>query len=271
MKLIKYAETVEVPTNSTTKTKFYFKEQPNLRNKRIFFIDATYRDDASKSPSGLTPVSDTIFWKSFLVLVSKNKEIVNRIPIVQFWPTTQLVTHTFLDLIIDFPKSYIEVGSTAGLDANGTFLFIFYGNDVIKEMPEYRGINIENIEVETTPATIRKFHFPDHENLRNKKIQFIELSHYNLTMLPSGGPLANGNVEFKSYLTIASHGQEIIRKLPIRLLRSLSYYNYKINFDSIEIDLPNSYIEVADTEHTVAGEKFFLNVHFYDRIITKKN
>jgi len=271
MKLIKYIETVEVHTNSTTKTKFYFPELPNLRNKKILFIDALYRTNVTKSPSGLEIIADTIFYKSFLVLVSKNKEIVNRTPLLQLGPETQLVTHTFFDLIIDFPKSYIEIGSTAGLVATETFLFVFYCHDTIKETPEYRGINVENIQVETTPATIQKFYFPDHENLRNKRIQFMELIHDNVSLLPSGDSRVNSISEAKSFLTIASHGQEIIRKLPLKLMRSLAFYNYKINFDTIEIDFPNSYIEIADTTNTVAGQKFFLNVYFYDRILQKKS
>ena len=174
-------------------------------------------------------------------------------------------------MIVDFPKSYVEIGSTASLNASETFLFTFYCNDRVVEVPEHRGLNVENIEVKTTPATIRKFNLPDHENLRGKRIQYIEYIDSSVSMTPGGDSLVNDVVRNKSYLTLAQRGQELIRKLPIYPIRSQNVHGSKIPLDNIEIDLPNSYFEIPDTANTVAGEKFFLNVYFYDRIIGKKN
>jgi len=271
MKLINYIQTVEVPTNSTTKTKFYFQEQPLLRKKRILYMNAWFLTYISKSPSGLALISSAVFYKSFLVLVSKNKEVINRIPLNHL-----IIGYSgnrgplLIDHIIDFPKSYIEVGSIANLDANATFLFTFYCNDIIKELPEYRNMNIENIEVKTTPATLHKFFFPDNENLRNKRIQFIEYAHDNISMTPGGYDVVNDTVKEKSFLTIVSKGQEIIRKIPVNFLLPL-YEVHKIPLDSVEIDFPDSYVEIPDTTNTVADQRYFFNIYFYDRVITKKN
>jgi len=271
MKLIKYIETVEVPTNSTTKTKFYFPELPNLRNKRILYINPIRNSEAQRGPSDLAVVSQTIFCKSFLVLAAKNKEIINRIPLQNLLLIGKESFDLLFDLIIDFPKSYIEVGSTAGLVATETFLFTFYSNEQIKDEPEYRGINVENIEVETTPTTIHKFYFPDHENLRGKRIQFIEYINPIVTKTPSGDNLVNATSKGRSFLTLSEKGQEIVRKIPIYNILAGSLNSFRIALDNIEIDFPNSYFEVSNKDTLVAGEKYFLNVYFYDRVITKKN
>jgi len=269
MKLIKYVETVEVPTNSTTKTKFYFQEQPNLRNKRILYIDVFTTSYVTQSPSNKNLVNDTVISKSFLVLVSKNKEIVNRIPLRRLFPVFQFEHRIFFDLIVDFPKSYIEIGSIASLSATETFLFSFYCHDQVKNIHEYRGINIENIEVKTTPATLQKFYFPDHENLKGKKIQFIEYIYSAYGITPSGDSIVNATVEKKSYMTLSQKGQEIIKKIPIYPMVSTNFAGYLMPFDNLEIDFPNSYFEISNTNDTVAGEIFFLNVYFYDRILGK--
>jgi len=271
MKLIKYVETVEVLTNSTTKTKFYFGEQPILRNKRILYVDAWLVGNVSESPSDLLVINNTVFYKSFLVLVSKGKEIINRIPLYHLTYNFQKYEKYILDLVIDFPKSYIEIGSIASLSATETFIFTFYYNDQVKEVPEYRGINVESIEVKTTPVTLRKFYFPDHENLRGKRIQFLEYVQDNfVSMTPGGDNIVNNTVRKKTYLTLAERGQEKIRKIPLYSLMAYYYNGFKIPLDNIEIDFPNSYFEVPDTADTVADEKFFLNVYFYDRILGKK-
>jgi len=270
MKLIKYVETVEVPTNSTTKTKFYFKEQLNLRNKRVLHIHTMRAPYMNYSPSHLSIINSTVFHKSFLVLVSKNKEIINRIPLINLETQYQGSEAILFDIIIDFPKSYVEVGSIAGLVVTETFIFTFYCNDQVKEVPEYKNINIENIEIKTTPATIQKFYFPDNENLRGKRIQFIEYANANISMTPAGDSIINENAKNRSYLTIATKGQEIIRQIPIFNIIASNLSGYRIPLDNIEIDFPNSYFYVSDTSQIVADEKFFLNVYFYDRILGKK-
>lgn len=277
MKLIKYIETVEVKTNSTTKTKFYFDEQPVLRKKRILHVQAWRVGYVSESPSDLAVVNDVVFQKSFLVLVSKGKEIINRIPLVQLTNYFQNENALLLDLMVNFPKSYIEIGSIASLSASETFLFTFYCNDRIEEIPEYRGINIENIEVKTTPATIRQFYFPDHENLRGKKIHSIEFNNNSLTMAPGGESLVNSTVRLKTFLTIESKGRQAIKRIPLQAIRNQTpssspagnLHAFRIPLDEIEIDFPNSYFEVPDTADTVADEVFFLNVYYYDRVIKK--
>jgi len=270
MKLIKYIENIEVPTNSTTKTKFYFAEQPNLRNKRVLHIHAITVDYMLYSPSNLLIVDNVVFNKSFLVLVSKNKEIINRIPLLNLIPSYQGLQAILFDIIIDFPKSYIEIGNIQNLDANRTFIFTFYCHDIVKEEQEYRGINIENIEVKTTPATIQKFYFPDNENLRGKRIQFIEFIHSSVGMTPGGDNLVNSDVLKRSYLTIAVKGQEIIRQIPIYNIISSNLDGYRIPLNNIEIDFPNSYFYVSDNSVIVENQKFFLNVYYYDRILGKK-
>jgi len=269
MKLIKYVETIEVPTNSTTKTKFYFKEQPNLRNKRILHIHAMKAMYITHSPSNLPLVNSAVFNNAFLVLVSKGKEIINRIPLVILVPLYHGLGAVLFDLIIDFPRSYIEIPSIANLSAEETFLFTFYCNDQVKKEPEYRSINIENIEVVTTPTTIQKFYFPDHENLRGKRIQFIEFIHADVNKTPSYDDVVNNNVIKRGYITLSEKGQEIIRQLPIYNIILNNVDGYRIPFDNIEIDFPNSYFYVSDTINNIAGEKFFLNVYFYDRILGK--
>ncbi len=262
------AETVEIKINSTNQTKFYFPELPNLRDKLIERIDTYYVSSISESPEDRALCNNTVMFKAFLVLVSKGNEVINRIPLNNILITATLFNSFPLNLVIDYTKSYIEIANTASLSASESFIFTFYFNEREFIQPIRPGslMKIENIEILTSPTSIRRFHFPDNENLRNKIIKVIIYPDSISTVLtPGGDSLVNITVFKKSYLVLVSRNKEIINKIPLYTLQKNRYDENRVAFNNIEIDFVKSYIEVSDTADLVATEKFFLNIFYFDK------
>lgn len=269
MNLIEYVETVEVATDNTSKLRFYFSEYPNLRDKNVINI-YTYRVyKVSKSPMGKTLVNNAVFYNSFLVLSSKNNEVINRIPLYRITGETYYTMDLIINRFIDWPKSYVEISNTDSLSASETFLFTIYCSDMQKKIPKISGLNIEILEVKTTPTTITKFMFPDNDNLKNKIIHRIEFVTTALTTkTPSNGIIVSGTVKEKSYLTISSKGDEILKRIPLRDFDPYDYFGFKFLFSLIP-DLPKCYVECADTTDLVEDEIYMFHLFFWDKIIRR--
>jgi hypothetical protein len=109
------------------KVRTYFKDQENLRGKKIKSLDCFRASLVSKSPSGATSLNNTAFAASFLVLVSKGKEAINRIPLTAIEPNLNNGRRLQLkDLEIDFTKSYVECPDPLLINANEALTFNFY-------------------------------------------------------------------------------------------------------------------------------------------------
>jgi len=268
MKLIDYVETVEVPTDSASKLRFYFGEQPTLRDKRIINIYTYLVANVSKAPSGKALANDAVINRSFLVLVSKNSEVINRLPLYQLTGKVYYTRPLVIDRTVEWPKSYIEL-SAKDATATETFLFNFYCADKVpKRIPSGSGLNVEIVEVKTTPATIQKFMLPDHENLRGKTIHSIEYINSLVGAGPSGSTVVNATSKIKSYLTMISGGNDIIRKLPIYDLDPSNYNGLRFPF-SFNPDLPKCYVECVDTANLVADQVYIFYFYYWDKVIRR--
>jgi hypothetical protein len=109
---------------------YKFGDIENLRGKRIRIIEAFRNTETPTSPMGNTLVADEIFNKAYLVLCINGKEEINRVPLRVFNPTNNSGRRVLLnDLSIDWPKSYVELGSIANVNVGTAFFFNVYYED----------------------------------------------------------------------------------------------------------------------------------------------
>ncbi len=272
MKLIDYIESVELKTDDTNKLRFYFGEQPTLRGRRVMYA-LHYNSPSFLTPTGRSSLG-TVVNESFLVLVSKNREAINRYPL-RYLDGSSLgllrTTPIEINRIIDWSKSYIELPDNTNLAADESFYFTFLCADRYVDPPQGVGLNIEVIEVKTNPITVTKFAFPDHENLRNKRIAKIEFlwDTTNIQLAPSGADTVNGTVRNKSVLTMVEKGNEVIRKIPLEIIECAFMYGKNINLDLVP-DLSKCYVEISNTTGLVADEAYVFLLYYYDKTIGKK-
>lgn len=116
-------ELVEVVIANTTSNEFILGQLPNLRNAKAIHKIETFRTaQVSKTPSGKTVANDTVFFKSFLVLIAGDTQI-RQIPLVSLNKNTN---GTSVDPVhtqtIDPEKSKIFIGELTGLVAGEAFL-----------------------------------------------------------------------------------------------------------------------------------------------------
>jgi len=271
MKRITNCETVEIKTTNTSTTKFYLEEYPNLRGKVIQRVDNHVVDLITKSPTNRSVVNATVFHKAFLVLVSQGCEIINRVPFSKLTPSSNGGLPIMFNHIIDFPKSFIEVGTIASLNSAESFLLTFYYSDpdFANRIPVNTPIKVENIEFLSSPTTISKFYFPDNENLRGKLIQSLYIPSINQFICPTGDNSVNTKIMEYAYVTLVSKNREIVSKLPKRsFCHQAVPIGNQIVFANVEIDFPKSYVEVPTTGDLVATEKFFFNIVYHDKVLT---
>lgn len=126
---VKKVEVIELVVGNNAK-QHRFGDIDNLRGKKVRIIDFFRVTDVPFTPAGTEVVSNATFNKSFLVLAIKSREDVNRVPLTVFNPKDNFGRRILLDdLLIDWPKSFIEVGNTAGLVPTESWLCNIYYQD----------------------------------------------------------------------------------------------------------------------------------------------
>ncbi len=264
MDLIQYVETIEVPITSITQQRFYFGKRETLQDKIVVYCILNDGNDVSYSFNGRYPITGLVRFKAFLVLVSNDNVIINHYPLEYMINDYHMPIPVEINRIIDWEKSYVEVSNTDDLVLNSAIIFTFYCAEKLTPVPRGAGLNIEPVEIITTPASLLKYKLPDNERLKGKRIHHLGAITYNLTKTPSGYDRASDQTAF-AFLTIVSNGNEIIRRLPLNHYQLQSFNGWKPIYDIIP-DLPNSYIELPTNEYNVAGEAFTLFFHYWDKI-----
>lgn len=119
-------ENIEI-TIEASKKQFKFGDIENLRGKKIRVIDFFRVTDVPVSPLSSPLANDTVFNKSFAVLAVKGKEDINRVPLQVFNPKDNFGRRLLLnDIVIDWPKSFIEVGNQVGIVVGETYFCNVY-------------------------------------------------------------------------------------------------------------------------------------------------
>jgi len=107
---------IAVPTSSTL-TRFYFPDLPNLRNARITNIAIYTAGSITATPlTGSTPVTTADLKKSFLTLYEGDLQLVYNIPILSFNSIVNSATDPYQfelpsvnGLTISWVKSYVSL------------------------------------------------------------------------------------------------------------------------------------------------------------------
>jgi hypothetical protein len=132
--IVKRFQSVEinVPTSSTL-TKFFFPDQPQLRGAKIQGIQIYTPTALTKTPlTGSTPVTLADMKQSYLTLYQGDLQIVLNLPILNFNGISDL-TSPFVytlpemnDIDISWTKSYISTATALGTTNVAYSFGIFY-------------------------------------------------------------------------------------------------------------------------------------------------
>jgi len=257
-------ETVEIKFPSTTQTKIYLPDIPILRNREILRVFSTYDFNTSKSPLNRSVVNTTVFGKTFLTLSMKGKEKINRFPIENLNPFASDYGPFWINDVIDFTKSFIEVGEPSSISASESVLLFFEYYDPQYAHQVYTDkLRCENIEVIVKDTGVQRFAFPDNENLRGMFIKYIFFNS-TLSYTPSGFPTVNSTVRNYTFLSLVKGGVELINKVPLNLFATSLRNNVRLELGNIQVDQTQCYFWVPTTTGLVANEAFFINVFYFD-------
>jgi len=139
MKIV-YSQTAEiiVPGGSTL-SRYYFQNLPNLRCKKCTALNTYDVANVPTAPSQNPLVNAAVSNVAFLTLVTEdNVEIIKEIPYQELTSTATLAAanpannyfHEIEDAVVVWEKSYITLGSIAGIAAGDeVFLFNIYYKD----------------------------------------------------------------------------------------------------------------------------------------------
>ena len=114
---------IQIPA-STTQTRLYFPELPNLRNVHLLNIEVTYKSYIPFTPSNIDVINDALFKNTFLTLVDyTGKEFTHQIPLQylnymsenqkDFF--TETLIKQFCGQRVNWTKSYIEFSSNTNV------------------------------------------------------------------------------------------------------------------------------------------------------------
>jgi len=114
---LKRYEAIEIPVPSaTTLTRFYFPDQPNLRNAMIQAVQVYTYNTLSATPlSGSNMVSAADMKKSFLTLYSGDLQLIYNIPLLAFNNESNgtdpfvFETPAINNMVISWTKSYVSL------------------------------------------------------------------------------------------------------------------------------------------------------------------
>jgi hypothetical protein len=130
---IKRFESVEIPIpTSSTLTKFYFSDQPQLRMAKIQGIQVYTPTAISKTPlTGSTPATLADIKQATLTLYQGDLQIIYNLPLLAFNNIQDLTSPSVWempemnDIDISWTKSYITLATAAGT-TNVAFSFGIY-------------------------------------------------------------------------------------------------------------------------------------------------
>lgn len=263
--LINRAYTFEIEL-STQRNKFSFPEILLLRGKKIVYIDFFRVSDVSFAPSGRATVNNTIFAKTFLTLVTAGIERFNKIPLNNFVSGLQYGNRILLNEVIDWEKSFLNISELSGFSTSESFVFTVYyhsENKLLEDNFNSKISTYENVEIIVPSTTTKKIMLPENLVLANKKI--FNIRAYSLTNLgvsPSNYTAVASAIFIKSYLTLVKNNYEVLTKIPLYALFNYNTAVDILNFDNLEFDLTQSYIDISEVTGLTANTVFMIGFNY---------
>ena len=205
---------------------------------------------------------------TWLVLVNKSREIINR---VSFTDILQRQLHgcplSLKGLQIDISSSYIMRTSPKAASV-GTTLLLLFGISSTRTDEEIKAIQkeafVDNIAVQVDGSGYRNVYFPDQQSFRNRLLTKIEVVKCDIT--PDGyisafAMRAENYDNCPTVTLVDTNGRMVTDKLPNAQIAPFKNGNYPVffdefEFDGVNIDWARSFLSVDG----VIGEQLLFNV-----------
>lgn len=256
MKKICNTELIELKLDGITK-RIYFPDIPNLRGKKINWIDTFSQDSTftlTTSPNNIALSLDKR--NVFINLVKNNNPVVTRLPYTDCSssPDGNNNIRLMINQEIDFSKSFIEI-SKYNYSTSSLLFLVHYGN-FTKDIP--KTFFSQNVTIKIDSATKTRFLFPELNELKDKKIIGLKLNNKGLAMDydPNYNQLAVTAILAKSYLYLKCKNK-VLSGFPLPYFRH-DYRQQPLFWDNHVIDWKQSYIEVANITSLVQDSTFSL-------------
>jgi hypothetical protein len=121
------------------------------------------------------------------------------------------------------------------------------------------------VAVPINSTAVTSFNFPTDDVLKQSKIMAVEaFSLLDFTPGPGGLPVAANVVFAKAFLNLKSRirNEDTITRLPLERLRAANNSGEPFQTCGIEINPSECTVEVASIASLVAGEQFFIGIHY---------
>lgn len=219
-----------------------------LRGKRIKHIDIC---NIPKTPSGHNNISNLSYGNIFLTLVELNTqtELIRALPLELLNPEKERL---FINKIVSFNHSYIDVSALGASETNRFLYFVFwYDEPAIWNIVPNKNNRTEIHPVEIT-LTGKKTYFSEDRDLLNKQIQNIILS------LPGYTPTGKNGISSAKdkFLTLRNGTREFISRVPLYLFKQQDF-PFQLRLQNITFDFQTSYIDALSDAQDDLGTVFF--------------
>lgn len=111
----------ELPVLNTSKTRWTFPENNNLRGKKIQQL--MLQVGTSTTPEGYTGISGAVAKRAYLTLKKDNYEFVKQFPLYRLYQVGDQWPLRFQNIVFDFTNSYIDFVNMTGITAGQSSVF----------------------------------------------------------------------------------------------------------------------------------------------------
>lgn len=255
-KLISGAYGFEIALNNTNK--IFLPDISILRNKRIKYIDVI-DSFLSHTANGNSIIN--VNTPKYITLVEQNtqQEIIQNLPTTFLNPFKSNITvsdRIFINKIIDFSKSYIDVSKTDPDLLAGKYIYIV----VYFDEPRIWNVLLPNSRTRTYSLELNlekeKNYFSENLNLFDKKYRHLQLSTPVTT--PSGNEGIDRYYLKNKFITLSRDNIQFIHRVPLVLFQH-PHFSENMRLQNVKVDLQHSYIETTTTT-SVDLKSLFFNV-----------
>lgn len=119
-------DSFELPILNTTKTRWTFPENNELRGKKFQQLMLQVN---CPTPSGYAAISQTVAKNAYITLKRNNYEFIKQLPLWRLYQVGDLWALRFQNIVFDFTNSYIDFISTAGITPGVSSVYLNCIND----------------------------------------------------------------------------------------------------------------------------------------------
>ena len=224
-----------------------FPDLAILRGKTTRMIDIC--DELSLSPTQLTPYAGET--KLFLMKNGTQKFFIDALPGEQLKTSLRKGNRILISEVVDLPKSYILLPQNNADTPRSLYFVFWYDEPAVLSPVTHNRTDINSFEIEFRQ---RRNYFKENQTLRDRRFQNILLSFPTLTAENREGIAQD--TAYKSYLTLQRHQLQFFQQVPLYLFDQTTHA-YTLNFENIQFDFTNSFLEVISPTANDLKSVFF--------------